>query len=81
MAASRLPAVYGYREDVDEGGLISYGVDLAWCWRREATYVHKILSESAPGELPVEFPPRAQMVINAKTAKALEVTVPCVLTR
>jgi hypothetical protein len=49
MAASRLPTVYGYREHVDAGGLISYGVDLAWCGRRAATYVQKILNGTPPG--------------------------------
>jgi putative ABC transport system substrate-binding protein len=56
LAAHRLPAVYGYREHVDEGGLISYGVDLRWCFHRAATLVHKILTGTAPGDLPVEFP-------------------------
>jgi putative ABC transport system substrate-binding protein len=57
-AANGLPAIYGYREHVDEGGLISYGVDLRWCYRRAATYVRKILNGIAPGDLPVEFPTR-----------------------
>jgi putative ABC transport system substrate-binding protein len=58
MAAKDLPAVYGYREHVDEGGLISYGVDLSWCWRHVATYIDKILKGAPPGDLPLEFPPR-----------------------
>jgi ABC-type uncharacterized transport system substrate-binding protein len=56
-ATTRLPAVYGYREHVDDGGLISYGVDLRACFRRAAYYVHKILNGVAPGDLPIEFPP------------------------
>src|SRR5262249_21483225 len=57
-ATMRLPAIYGYREHVDAGGLISYGVDLHDCFRHSAAYVHKILNGAAPGELPVEFPTR-----------------------
>ena len=75
-AAKQLPAVYGYREHVDEGGLISYGVDSRWCYRRAATYVHKILNGTPPGDLPVEFPTRLLLVINLKTAKALGLTIP-----
>jgi putative tryptophan/tyrosine transport system substrate-binding protein len=79
MAAKRLPAVYGYREHVDEGGLISYGVDLRWCYRHLATYVDKILKGAAPGDLPLEFPARVQMVVNLTTAKALGITIPPLL--
>ena len=75
-ATARLPAVYGYRQHVDDGGLISYGVDLRWCFHRAASYVDKILKGSAPHDLPIEFPTRLQMVINLKTAKALGLTVP-----
>lgn len=82
MAAARLPAIYGYREHVEEGGLISYGVDLRWCYRRAATYVHKILNGAPPGDLPVEFPARLTMVINLRTAKALGLTLsPLLLAR
>lgn len=75
MTAQRLPAVYGYREHIDEGGLVSYGVDLQWCWLRTASYVHKILLGAAPADLPLEFPPGLQMVINLKTAKAIGVSL------
>jgi putative tryptophan/tyrosine transport system substrate-binding protein len=75
-ATTRLPAVYGYREHVDDGGLISYGVDLRACFRRGAYYVHKILNGVAPGDLPIEFPPNLELVINLKTAKALGLEVP-----
>jgi putative tryptophan/tyrosine transport system substrate-binding protein len=82
MAAHRLPAVYGYREHVDAGGLISYGVDLKWCWHRAATFVHKIMSGAAAGDLPVEFPTTLELVINLKTAKALGLDVsPTLLAR
>jgi putative tryptophan/tyrosine transport system substrate-binding protein len=81
-ATTRLPAVYGYREHVDEGGLISYGVDLRTCFRRGAYYVHKILNGVAPGDLPIEFPTSLELVINLKTANTLGLTVsPALLTR
>ena len=76
LAAKRLPAVYGYRQHVNEGGLISYGVDLRWCFHRAASFVHKILNGAAPGDLPLEFPTKVELVINLKTAKALDLTVP-----
>jgi putative ABC transport system substrate-binding protein len=79
MAENRLPAVYGYRLHVEEGGLISYGVDLLWCWRRVATYVHKILNGASPADLPVEFPPRMQLVVNLKAATSLGLTIPPML--
>jgi putative tryptophan/tyrosine transport system substrate-binding protein len=75
-AAKRLPTVYGYREHVVDGGLISYGVDLRWCFRRGAYFVDKILRGTPPGELPVEFPTKMTLSINLKTAKALGITVP-----
>jgi len=77
--AHRLPTVFGYREHVEDGGLISYGVDQRWCSRRAAAYVHKILHGTAPGDLPVEFPTRLQLVVNLKTAKALGLTIPPML--
>jgi putative ABC transport system substrate-binding protein len=75
VAAARLPAIYGYREHVDDGGLISYGVDLRACFSRGAYYVHKILTGVAPGDLPVEFPTKLELVINLKTAQALGITL------
>ncbi len=70
-ASAQLPAVYGFRDHVDAGGLISYGVNLAQNFRRSATYVDKILKGAKPGDLPVEFPNKLELVINLKTAKAL----------
>jgi ABC-type uncharacterized transport system substrate-binding protein len=75
-AAARLPIVYGYREHVVDGGLISYGVDLRDCFRRSAVYVAKILHGTAPGDLPVEFPTKLELIINLKTAKALAIEIP-----
>jgi putative ABC transport system substrate-binding protein len=77
--AMRLPTVYGYREHVMAGGLVSYGVDLRWCYRRAAYYVDKILHGTAPGYLPIEFPTQFSLSINTKTAKALGLTVPPML--
>ena len=76
MAAARLPAVYGYRQHVDEGGLISYGVDLHWCWHHLATYIDKILKGALPGDLPVEFPTKLELAVNLSAAKALGLTLP-----
>jgi putative tryptophan/tyrosine transport system substrate-binding protein len=75
-ATSRLPAFYAFRDHVDAGGLISYGVNLAECFRRAATYVVKILKGAKPGDLPVEFPPKLELVINLEAAKALGIMVP-----
>lgn len=75
-ATKRLPTVYGYREHVLDGGLISYGIDLRWCYRRAAYFVDKILHGTTPGELPVEFPTKMMLSINLKTAKVLGTTVP-----
>jgi putative tryptophan/tyrosine transport system substrate-binding protein len=74
--AKRLPTVFGYREHVLTGGLISYGVDLRWCFRRSASFVDKILHGAVPGDLPVEFPTKVVLAINLKTAKALGLDVP-----
>ena len=70
-ASARLPAVYGFREHVDAGGLISYGVNLADNFRRAATYVVKILKGAKPGDLAVEFPNKLELIINLNTLKAL----------
>jgi putative tryptophan/tyrosine transport system substrate-binding protein len=75
-AAKKLPTVYGYREHVEAGGLISYGVNLNSCFHRAAYYVDRILKGTKPGDLPVEFPTRIELVINLTTAKALGLTVP-----
>ena len=74
--ANKLPTVFGYRENVEAGGLVSYGVDLRWCSRRAAAFVHKILQGARPGDLPVEFPTSLLLAVNLKTAKSLNVTIP-----
>jgi len=75
-SGTRLPTVYGYREHVETGGLISYGVNLDSCFRRAATYVYKILKSTPAADLPVEFPTKLELVINTKTAKAIGIELP-----
>jgi ABC-type uncharacterized transport system substrate-binding protein len=75
-AANRLPTVCGYREHVETGELISYGVNLEYCFRRAATYVYKILKGTPVADLPIEFPIKLELVINLKTAKVLGLKVP-----
>ena len=72
----RLPAMYGLREHVEAGGLMSYGVDLRYNCRRAATFVDKILKGANPATLPVEQPTKFELVINLKAAKALGLTIP-----
>lgn len=70
-AASRLPALYGYREFPDVGGLMSYGANMASHFRHAANYVDKILRGAKPGDLPVEQPTKFDLIVNLKAAKAL----------
>jgi putative tryptophan/tyrosine transport system substrate-binding protein len=73
---SRLPSMWGNREFVDAGGLMSYDADLADSYRRVAYYVDRILKGAKPAELPVEQPTKFELVINLKTAKQIGVTIP-----
>jgi putative ABC transport system substrate-binding protein len=78
LAAARnnVPAVYYFSFFARDGGLLSYGPDLADNWRRTAPYVDRILRGAKPGDLPVQFPTKFEMVVNLKTAKALGLAVP-----
>jgi putative ABC transport system substrate-binding protein len=78
LAAARnnVPAVYALSQSARDGGLLSYGVDRVDTFRRAATYVDRILRGEKPGDLPVQFPTKYEMVVNLKTAKALGLTIP-----
>jgi ABC-type uncharacterized transport system substrate-binding protein len=75
-ARNNVRAVYSLSEFARDAGLISYGVDRVDLFRRAATYVDRILRGEKPGDLPVQFPTKFEMVVNLKTAKALGLTVP-----
>jgi len=75
-ARHRLPTVYSYRSFVADGGLISYGPDMVDQYRRAAGYVDRILKGEKPADLPVQAPTKFELVINLKTAKALDLDVP-----
>jgi putative ABC transport system substrate-binding protein len=68
---NNVPAVYGLSDFARDGGLLSYGFDPVDTWRRAASYVDRILSGAKPGDLPVQFPTKFEMVVNLKTAKAI----------
>jgi putative tryptophan/tyrosine transport system substrate-binding protein len=75
-ARNKLPAVYGFRFFADDGGLMSYGVDVSDLYRRAATYIDRILKGGKPAEMPVQSPDKYELVLNLKTAKALGLAVP-----
>jgi putative ABC transport system substrate-binding protein len=75
-ARNRLPAMYFFREFVQEGGLVSYAPSDTDLFRRAANYVDKILKGAKPGDLPVEQPTKFELVINLQTAKTLGLTIP-----
>ncbi len=75
-AQHRLPAIYPFREFVEEGGLVTYGPNYVEMFRRAATYVDRMLKGAKPGDLPVERPTKFELVLNLKTAKALGLTIP-----
>jgi putative tryptophan/tyrosine transport system substrate-binding protein len=73
---SRLPSVYGRREDVEASGLMYHGADQADSHRRVAYFVDRILKGAKPADLPVEQPTKFELVINLKTAKQIGLTIP-----
>ena len=73
---ARLPTAYQRRENVEVGGLLSYGPNPNEQWRQTANYVDRILKGEKPADLPVQLPTKFDLVINLKTAKALGLTVP-----
>jgi len=75
-ARTRLPDFYTWREMAVDGGLMSYGYNLADAYRRSAKYVDKILKGAKPGELPIELPVTLELIINLKTAKLLGISMP-----
>jgi putative ABC transport system substrate-binding protein len=75
-AAMRMPAIYGFREAVEDGGLMSYGPDNRDNYRRAASYVDKILKGAKAGDLPIEQPTKIELIINLKAAKAIGLPIP-----
>jgi putative ABC transport system substrate-binding protein len=72
----RIPAIYGYREFVDAGGLMSYGISYRDYFKRIARYVDAVLRGSRPADLPVEQPTKIELVINLQTARKLGIAMP-----
>jgi putative ABC transport system substrate-binding protein len=76
LASNRLPGMFVTREVVVAGGLLSYGASLPDLFRRGAGYVQKILQGTKPADLPIEQPVKFELVVNLKTAKAMELSIP-----
>jgi len=72
----RLPAIYGFREFVAEGGLMSYGTNVPTMFRRAAAFMDRVLKGAQPSDLPVEQPTSFDLVVNAKTAAELGIALP-----
>jgi putative ABC transport system substrate-binding protein len=75
-ARNNVPAVYSQSYHARDGGLLAYGADRVDIWRRAASYVDRILRGAKPGDLPVQFPTKFEMVVNRKTATALGLAIP-----
>src|SRR5262249_54193104 len=76
VVKNRLPTIYSAPQYVEDGGLMSYGVNVTDLDRRAATYVDKILKGAKPAELPVEQPTKFEFIINLKAAKQIGLTIP-----
>ena len=75
-AKNKLPAMYANRQNVEDGGLMSYAPDVSYMWRRLAYYVDKILKGTKPADLPIERPRKFEFIVNLNAAKQIGVTVP-----
>jgi len=75
-AEYRLPTIYQWKEHAEAGGLVSYGPNLAAMWRQSAIIVAKVLKGAKPADLPVEQPTKFELVVNLRTAKSLDLTIP-----
>jgi putative ABC transport system substrate-binding protein len=73
---ARLPMMFGGRQYIDAGGMMSYGPNRGDVFRRSVGYVDKILKGAKPADLPIEQPTRFELVVNLRTAKALGITIP-----
>ena len=73
---NRLPALYEFRQYVEDGGLMSYGVDIGDMFRHSASFVDRIIKGARPGDLPIERPTKFELVINLKMATSLGLTIP-----
>jgi putative tryptophan/tyrosine transport system substrate-binding protein len=78
-AELRIPAIYSYRYYADEGGLLSYGVDILDLFKRAPDYIDRILRGAKPADLPIQAPRRFELVINLKAARSLGITLPRIL--
>ena len=73
---SKVPSIFGQREYVTAGGLMSYISSIAWHWRTAASFVDKILKGAKPTDIPIEQPTKFELAINLKSAKTLGLTIP-----
>ena len=71
-----LPAIYQWKEHVEAGGLVSYGPNLAAMWRQSAVIIGKVLKGAKPADVPVEQPTKLELVVNFRSAKSLDLTIP-----
>ena len=76
MTAEKIPTIFGFREFVDAGGLMSYGANFPDLFSRAADFVDKILRGAKPADMPVQQPVKFDLIVNLKTAKALGLRIP-----